>query len=162
MTATQPHPTAEEWAARRANAPPELLALAAKGEADDARDKAHRDEIWAAVEKLNADRRREFESALARLLDAEGAGWLTAYRACDSSFAGPHRLDSVHRAWFAEFALARFGFHNIRVELTNDTGRHTWTPSRAPFGVILPGGTRWCSSLAEAVRVASRYAPAPF
>jgi hypothetical protein len=161
MTTAEPI-TRKEWDTRKMAAPPELLALHRAGEAAAEAERAQCDELWSKTAELMAARRAEFETALARLLESEGAGWLSAYRLPDHSFAGPHKLDLTHRGWFAEFDLTPVGFHRIRVELHNDCSRHTWTPARSPWGVMVAQGPRWCSSLSEAVRVAARYESCPF
>ena len=161
-TATQPHPTLEEWTARKRDAHPELISLYVKGEQDDMKERAHCDRLWDTTAAMLIERRKEFEAALTRLLESEGAGWLADYRVCDSVFAGPHRLDTMHRGWFAQFGLEAVGFYSLRVELVNHAGTHTWTPSASPWGVCYPAGIRWVRSLPEAVRCAARYQPAPF
>ena len=162
MTATKPHPTQEEWAARKRDARPELISLFVKGTRDDFKERAHRDRLWDETAAILTERRKEFEAALFRLLDAEGAGWLADYRAEDSTFAGPHKLDTMHRGWFAQYHLEPVGFYDLRVELVNHAGAHTWAPSASPWGVCYPAGIRWVRNLPEAVRCAARYAPAPF
>lgn len=163
MTQTMTEPVSrEEWTERKQSAHPGLTALWEKGEQADAAERSQCDDLWAATAALLVERRKEFESALTDLLESQGAGWLIDYRACDSLFAGPHRMGTVHRSWFAFFDLRPVGFWPVRIELHNDTARHNWAPARSPFGVDLPAGTRWCATLAEAVRVASKYVECPF
>lgn len=161
MTTTDPV-TKEEWQARKLKARPELVSMFVEGERADHAERAQTDALWAATAELLVQRRKEFEYALAGLLESHGGGWLADYRACDSQFAGPHRLNTDHRAWFAFFDLRPVGFWPIRVEMVHDCARHKWAAARAPFGVELPAGTRWCSTLPEAVRVASRFVECPF
>jgi hypothetical protein len=155
------YPTREEWEARKAGAPAELLALAASAAEQDADRRREDDERWASIAQQLADHRARFEGGLACLLALHDGNWLTPYRVDDETFHKPYRLDLGHRSWLALFDLSPVGFHPIQVELVCGLGGE-WYGTFKPFGVVLPPGTRWVSTLAEAVRVAAQYQPCPF
>jgi hypothetical protein len=155
-------PTREQWDAAKLSAPEPLRTLYAEAIDREAEAAQLRDRNWSDAERRLLAHRAGFEKALGELLDREGGAWLGYHRAPDELIAGPHRLSLNHRIWLAAFDLRPFGFHVLRVELAASLGDDGWAAAYQPFGVDRSAGTRWCRTLAEAIRVAGEYESCPF
>lgn len=152
-------PTLREWHARQRSAPPEVRSLldslseAAVSEAE--RLEAGRRAALAASEAA-------FESALADLLQAEGAGWLAQYRVERPAWAVLMPFDPLRGHWLAEYDPRAVGLHPVRVHLLTDGPAAKWWPAVCPWIVTAPDRTSAHRTIADATKAAARYAGTPF